>query len=246
MRTPTAAIVIIGSEVLSAKVEDENGPYAARRLRAEGVELTAIATIPDSLAMVEETVARERARVDWVFTSGGIGPTHDDLTLAGVARALGRPLVRHPRLVENIERWHARRGVAPLEAALRMADVPEGTVLSGDLAHPVLVVENVVVLPGVPSFFRAQLDRFVTTLTAPPFRLACLFLSLPEDVFAEALDRIAREHADVGVGSYPRFDDTDHLVKITFEAKDARRVEAALASFLEALPAGSVVRREGP
>jgi molybdenum cofactor synthesis domain-containing protein len=246
MRTPTAALIVVGNEVLSAKVHDENGPYAARGLHQRGVQLEAILTLPDRLDVLVEALRRERRRVDWVLTSGGVGPTHDDVTLPAVAHALGLPLERHPALAENIRRWHVRHGAEPPEVALRMADVPRGTRLVGDPGFPALVVENVVMLPGVPQFFRMQFDRFAEVFDAAPFRLVNLFVSLPEDSFAAALDRVAQDHADVDIGSYPRFDEADHRVKITFEGKDVARVEAALRAFMAALPDGAVVRCEGP
>ncbi|GEJ57482.1 competence/damage-inducible protein A [Anaeromyxobacter diazotrophicus] len=246
METLTAAVLVVGNEVLSAKRADQNGPYAIRVLRERGVRLEALLTLPDRLELIAEAVARERARVDWLFTAGGVGPTHDDVTLAAVAHALGRPLVRHERLVANIRRWHARHGGEPPEAALRMADVPEGTRLAGDPGFPVMAVENVVMLPGPPEFFRLQLDAFAAELASPPFRAASLFLALGEDHFAAALDGVARAHPDVDIGSYPRFDEADHRVEVTFEAKDAARVEVALRAFVAALPEGAVVRRHGP
>jgi molybdenum cofactor synthesis domain-containing protein len=246
VKTLTAAVLVVGNEVLSAKRADQNGPYAARALRARGVRLEALLTLPDRLELISEAVARERSRVDWLFTAGGVGPTHDDVTLPAVAHALARPLVRHERLVENIRRWHRRHGAAPPEAALRMADVPEGTRLVGDPAFPVMVVENVVMLPGPPEFFRAQLDAFTAGLESPPFHLTSMFLALGEDHFATALDLVARAYPDVDIGSYPRFDEADHRVEVTFEAKDAARVEEALRAFLAALPEGAVVRRSPP
>ncbi|HUK66191.1 MAG TPA: molybdopterin-binding protein [Anaeromyxobacteraceae bacterium] len=246
MKTPTAAVLIVGNEVLSAKVVDENGPYAARALHERGVSLVALLTLPDRLDVLEEALIRERARVDWLFTSGGVGPTHDDVTVLAVARALGRPLSRHPALADNIRAWHLRRGNEPPEAALRMADVPEGTRLAGDPLHPVMVVENVVMLPGPPKFFRAQLDAFVRDIEAPPYRLASLFLLLGEDSFAVPLEQVARAHPLVEIGSYPRFDEADHRVKVTFESKDAEQVTAAVDAFLSVLPEGALARREGP
>jgi molybdopterin-biosynthesis enzyme MoeA-like protein len=132
------------------------------------------------------------------------------------------------------------------EAALRMADVPEGTRLLGDPSFPTLAVENVVMLPGVPRFFRWQFDRIAPLLSAAPFQLANVFLSCDEDHVAAVLGRVAAEHPDVEVGSYPRFDDADHRVKVTVEAKDGERVEAAVRALLAALPAGVVVRTERP
>jgi len=247
MATPTAALIVVGNEVLSAKVRDENGPFAAEALRSRGVRLAAILTLPDELERIAEAVARERARVDWLFTSGGVGPTHDDVTLAAVARALGRPVVRDPALVEHIREVFLRHwGVEPREEALRMADVPEGTRRRGDPRHPILVVENVVMLPGVPDFFRAQFSRFAEDLLAPPFFLAEVFIDAFEDAIAALLDRLVREHPGVEVGSYPRFDGADHKVKVTLEAKERERVAAARDALLAALPPGRLVRTAGP
>jgi molybdenum cofactor synthesis domain-containing protein len=244
MRTPTAALLVVGSEVLSAKVRDENGPFAASHLRDLGVRLQAILTLPDERDRVAEAVARERKRADWLFTSGGVGPTHDDLTLAAVAQALGRPLVRHAGLAEHIQRAHRRWwGTDAPAAALRMADVPEGTRLAGDPDHPILAVENVVMLPGVPEFFRLQLARFARDLRSDPFHLAEIFVSVGEDRLAPILDRLAAAHAAVEIGSYPRFDGADHRVKITLESKDRTLVEAARAALVAALPAGALVRQ---
>jgi molybdenum cofactor synthesis domain-containing protein len=248
MPTPTAVLVVVGNEVLSAKVQDENGPWAARRFHELGVELLAIHTLPDRVEEIAEVVERVRRHADWVFTSGGVGPTHDDVTVPAVARALGRPVVRSPELVESVRAMHRRHhgGAEPPDAALRMADVPQGTRLLGDASFPTLVAENVVMLPGVPRFFRFQFEGVAHLLAAPPFRLACVYVCSDEDQIAPLLDRVAREHPAVEIGSYPRFDDADHRVKVTVEAKDAARVAAALAALLAALPPGAVVRIEGP
>jgi molybdenum cofactor synthesis domain-containing protein len=247
MRTPTAALIVVGNEVLSAKVRDENGYYAATRLREIGVRLTAILTIPDEVPVIARTVARERPAVDWLFTSGGVGPTHDDVTLAAVAQALGCPVVRHPGLVEHIRAAHRRWwGKEAPEAALRMADVPAVTRLLGDEAHPILAAENVVMLPGVPQFFRVQFERFTRDLVAPPFHLAEVFVSAPEDQIAPLLDRLAASHTGVEIGSYPRFDGADHRVKVTLESKVRARVEEALGELLAALPPGALVRTAWP
>jgi molybdenum cofactor synthesis domain-containing protein len=244
----TAALIVVGSEVLSAKVQDENGPWAAERLRALGVRLLAIHTVPDRVDDVVASVDALRRRVAWLFTSGGVGPTHDDVTVHAVAAALGRRVVRLEPLAEAIRALHRRHhaGAEAPAAALRMADVPEGTRLLGDAEFPTLAVENVVMLPGVPRFFRYQLERIAPLLAAEPFRLASVYLSVSEERLAPALDALALAHPLVEIGSYPRFDDTDHRVKVTVEAKDLALVEAALAALLAALPPDGVVRIEGP
>jgi molybdenum cofactor synthesis domain-containing protein len=248
MTTPTAVLLVVGNEVLSAKVEDANGPWLARRLRELGVQLLAIHTLPDELDEIAGTIDRERRRATWVFTSGGVGPTHDDVTVCAVARALGLPIARCGPLADAIRALHASRhgGEEAPEAALRMADVPEGTRLVGDAGYPTLVVENVVMLPGVPQFFRWQFERFAPTLASAPFRLASVYLSVGETEIAPILDGIARAHPQVAIGSYPRFDDADHRVRVTLESKDRSGVEAAVAALLAALPPGVVLRTEGP
>ncbi len=248
MQTPSAALLVIGNEVLSAKVTDANGPFVARRLRDLGIRLAAIHVIPDDVEEIAATLARARPRCTWVFTTGGVGPTHDDVTLGAVAQALGRPVIRHPRLVETLRAIHRRHhpGEEIPAEALRMADVPEGTRLEGSPDYPTLVVENVVMLPGVPEFCRFQFEQFAPSLAAPPFRLACVYVRLGEGPIAAVLDRIVREHPAVEIGSYPRFDGADHRVKLTVESKDEGRVIAARDALLAALPEGSVVRFEGP
>ncbi len=248
MYVPSATVLVIASEVLSAKIPDENGPWLARRLRELGVELSALLVLPDRSEAIVEAVSRERLRATWVFTSGGVGPTHDDLTVAAVAKALGRPLRRHPDLEAALRAMHRRhRGDAELPpAALRMADVPEGTQLAGDPAFPTLVVENVVMLPGVPQFLRWQFERIAATLAAGPFRLASVYLRAGEDEIAPLLSRVAAAHPGVAIGSYPRFDDADHRVRVTLESKDEGRVGAAVRALLGVLPPGAVVRTEEP
>jgi molybdenum cofactor synthesis domain-containing protein len=248
MAEPTAALVVVGSEVLSAKVEDENGPWLARRLRDLGVRLTAIDTVPDRAEDIVEAVRRLGPRVDWLFTSGGLGPTHDDVTVKAVGDALGRRVSRLGPLAEAIRALHRKHhgGADPPEVALRMADVPDGTRLLGDPGYPTLAVENVVMLPGVPRFFRWQLDAIAPLLRAAPYRLANVFVDAGEEEIAPALEMVVAAHPDVEIGSYPRFDPTDHRVKVTVEAKDDAAVRAALAALVAALPAGRVVRVEGP
>ena len=225
MRTPTAALLVVGNEVLSAKVRDENGPWLARRLRDLGVRLAAIHVLPDVVQEIADALERERRRVTWVFTSGGVGPTHDDVTVAAVAQALGRPISRCARLADAIRALHARHnaGEEAPEVALRMADVPEGTRLLGDASYPTLVAGNVVMLPGVPQFFRFQFDRIAHLLEAPPFRVANVFLSSEEGHIAPALDAVANAHPAVEIGSYPRFDaGADYRVLEAVRALPAR------------------------
>lgn len=248
MGAPTAAVLVIGNEVLSAKVRDENGPFLARRLRELGVQLLSIRTLPDRTDAIVEAVDAERRRATWVFTSGGVGPTHDDLTVPAVALALHRPLVVCEPMLEALRAMHQRHTGDPdlPEPARRMALLPEGTRLLGDPSFPTLAVENVVLLPGVPEFLRLQFEQLAPDLASPPFRLACVYVRLGEDRLAPLLDAVALAYPAVDIGSYPRFDAADHRVRVTLEAKDPREVEEALRALLASLPDGALVRTDGP
>jgi molybdenum cofactor synthesis domain-containing protein len=247
MRAPSASLVVVGNEVLSAKVVDENGPWLAERLHQLGIELRSIQTVRDREEEIVEAVLRERPRVGWIITSGGVGPTHDDVTVASVAVALGRRLVRDDRLVGIYRAIHRRiRSMELPEAGLRMADVPEGTELAGDPAFPTLVCDGVVMLPGVPKFLRYQFDGFAPAMGGERFHLACVFVSVVEDLIAPAVTAVAAAHPGAEIGSYPRFDEADHAVKLTVESRRLDQVLGALEALLAALPAGAVVRVERP
>jgi molybdenum cofactor synthesis domain-containing protein len=243
----TAAVVVVGSEVLSAKVEDANGPYLARRLRDLGVELTALHVVPDRMDAIVETLLAARRRADWVLTSGGVGPTHDDLTVPAVARALGLPIRRDERMANALREMHERHhpGAPFPEVALRMAELPEGTELLGDPEFPTLVISRVVMLPGVPSFLRHQFERIAHLFDGAPYHLACLYFRWGEDRLAVPLAAVAEAHPGVEVGSYPRFDPADHRVRVTVEGRDREAVRAAAAAVLALVSEEALVRTEG-
>ena len=142
MRDRTCALVVIGNEILSGKVQDSNAYFAACELRKLGVSLLRVAVIPDEIPIIAEEVAYCSARFDIVITSGGVGPTHDDLTMEGVAAAFKRKLILHPDL-ERLIRSHFSDRVN--SAGLKMAEVPEGPVLNeaGDIRFPTVQIENV-------------------------------------------------------------------------------------------------------
>ncbi|MFN7132496.1 MAG: competence/damage-inducible protein A [Myxococcales bacterium] len=239
----TAAAIIIGNEVLSGKVVEANGAYLIRVLREHGIELKRIVTVQDDIDAIVETIGALRFKVDLLITSGGLGPTHDDLTVRAVALALGRPVVVDEEMAEKVRRHYGPRFTPE---ALRLANAPQGAqfVKIPDVWMPVLTVENVVLLPGVPELFRLQLDAIAPQYASAPFHLRCVFLSESETAIAAALDRVALAFADVAIGSYPRFDTADHKVKITLEARAGERVEAALQALLGALPPSAIVRVE--
>ena len=144
---PTAAVVIIGNEILSGKFPDENGPFLITRLRALGVDLTRLVVIPDDVPVIAAEVHGASERQDFVFTTGGVGPTHDDVTMPAIAKAFDVPLVRDASLAAIIT---AKLGSDAPPAALRMADIPAGADLwwDGAVRFPLVVMRNVAIFPG--------------------------------------------------------------------------------------------------
>jgi molybdenum cofactor synthesis domain-containing protein len=239
----TAGIILIGNEILSGKIVDANASYLCRELRALGVEVRKISVIPDEVALIASEVGEQSRAFDVVFTSGGVGPTHDDVTIEGVARALGVAVVRDPRLVRVIEGFAKGR---LNEARLKMAEVPEGALLLAEdaLVFPAVVVRNIYVLPGVPEIFRQKFDALKERFRESPFHLRSVFVNMPEGTLADHLNELLRRHRDLLLGSYPEFFNTEYKVKVTLESKDRECVTRALDDFLDRLPPGAVVRVE--
>jgi len=240
---PTAAIGLIGDELLSGKVVDENAQLLIRDLRELGVALRRIVTLSDVVEEIAEVVRELSRRYTYVFTSGGVGPTHDDLTMEGISRAFGTKVVRHP-LLEEMLRAHYGPGIA--ERNLRMAEVPDGAHLVGPSEAseqnlwPVVAYENVYILPGVPQIFRrkwkAIRERFRTT----PFFLKSVYTTLDEGAMAHELDAIVARFPSVQVGSYPTLVAADYKVKVTIESKAEADVLSASEQLARAFGAGLV------
>ena len=237
----TAGIILIGNELLSGKIRDENAAYLCLELRALGVDVRRIVVIPDEVGLIAEEVAVFAKTFDVVFTSGGVGPTHDDVTIEGVARAMAVPVVRHPELVALLER-HYRDTLT--EAALRMAEIPAGAELitGGSLRFPTILMRNVYVLPGVPEIFRKKFDALRERFRDQPIFLKNVFVSVGEGSIADHLNALVREYPELLCGSYPELSNPEYKVKITLESRDLAFLDRALAELLKRLPADSVVR----
>jgi molybdenum cofactor synthesis domain-containing protein len=237
----TAAILLIGNEILSGKVTDANAAYLCRELRQLGVQVRRITVVPDEVDLIAAEVRAFAAEHDVVFTSGGVGPTHDDVTIEGVARALRVPVIREPRLVQLLERYS--RG--PLnEARLKMAEVPEGAELTadGEMVFPAIVVRNIYVLPGVPEIFRQKFEALKERFREAPFHLCCVYVSIGEGTLAAHLNAVLAGHPDLLLGSYPEFSNPEYKVKVTLESKDRGYLDGAVADLLARLPPDAVVR----
>lgn len=220
---PTAAAIVIGHEILTGKFRDENGPYLIDRLRALGCDLRRLATVEDDVGDIADEVRLCAGRYDFVFTSGGVGPTHDDVTLEGVARAFDVPLVQHEELVALMRRWEHPEN----PSTLRMANLPQGTelVAHARLAFPVLRVRNVWIFPGVPRLLREKFENVADRFAGQAVSVARVYTDEHESAIAERLAGVARRHPAVEIGSYPRFGEGAYKVILTLESRD----EAALA-----------------
>ena len=240
----TAGIAIIGDEILTGKFADENAAFLIGELRALGVELRRIVVIPDVLDDIAATVRELSDRFDHVFTSGGVGPTHDDVTMAGIAQGFGTRVVREPVLEAKVRAYWGDKLAAP---NLRLADVPEGAALvyGKDDVWPVVALGNVYILPGVPALFRRKFVDIRDRFRAVPMVVARAYLDAEEGQIAGDLDAVVAAYPAIRIGSYPRFSERDFRVLITFEGHAAADVAAALAMLLERL-GPRVVRHEPP
>lgn len=237
----TAGIVVIGNEVLSGKTQDINSHFFCAELRRLGVEVRKIATIQDEIALIGGEVAAFSARYDYVFTSGGVGPTHDDVTIEGIAHGFGLPVVRHP----DIERRMRQRfGGDVNEARLRMANVPKGAKLLATeaLFAPIINIRNVYIFPGIPSILQERFHAIKEMFRDAPYYLKNVYVRYGEGVIAEMLNGVLARFPHLLLGSYPVLDIAEYKVKVTLESKDSAYLDQALHSFLASLPEDAVHR----
>ncbi len=222
----TAGILIVGDEVLSGEVRDENGPWLIARLSGLGTRVVRMAVVPDREAAIVEELKRLRADADAVLVSGGIGPTHDDVTRQAVAAALGVPLTEHPDAVRRVEAWYAGQ-VTPAERA--MALLPKGArVLEGPKTKTLgFAVAGLYVLPGVPFLLRDLVDGAAADFAGPPLLREVIHTDLREGEIADDLTRIQASALDVAIGSYPTLGtDGRWRTRIVVRSEDAGRSAA--------------------
>jgi molybdenum cofactor synthesis domain-containing protein len=243
MREKTAAMIVIGNEILSGKVADTNAVFLARELRALGVSLERILVIPDDLDAIAAAIREYHPKYDVVFTSGGVGPTHDDVTIAGIARGLERPVVVHPEIEATIRELVGERVNA---AHLKMAEVPQGAeaIFEGDLKFPIVRVENVFVLPGIPEIFREKFLAMKSRFAVDPYFLRVVYTTATESSLAGFLDETLAAFPLLQLGSYPKLADPEYRVRVTLESKDEQYVNRALEHLVSRLPPGMIVRTE--
>jgi len=250
---PTAAVLLIGNELLSGKVQDANLVVLARDLRALGVRLTRVVMVEDVREVIRDEVRALASTHDWLVTSGGVGPTHDDVTLAAVAEAFGVGLERREEIASLLRGFYGARCT---EGHLCMADLPVGTELlseadgpEGDVVEvggkklpwPAFLVRNVFCLPGIPQVFQMKLGAIrarLRRLGASAFVSRGVLTDMDEGNLKPLLDAVVAQHPEVEIGSYPAWIGAPYRTKLTFDGRDAARVDAALEAFVATLPAG--------
>jgi molybdenum cofactor synthesis domain-containing protein len=241
----TAAALIIGNEILSGKVDEANLGVLARALRGVGILLSRVVMVSDDVDVIAREVTTLSAGHDWLFTSGGVGPTHDDVTIDAVARAFGVTVLSDPTLEAMIRAHYEARGTVAGAAHLRMARVPEGAALETlpDVPWPTVRVQNTWVMPGVPEAFRMKIPVVVARLRgASAFVSRAVYTKMDEGDLKPLLDRVVDSFPDVEVGSYPKWNEPTYRTKLTFDGLDAIRVEAARDAFVASLPGGEPQR----
>jgi molybdopterin-biosynthesis enzyme MoeA-like protein len=241
----SAAALIIGNEILTGKVAEQNIFVLARELFALGIELRRVVVCSDDIPIIVRDLNELRNAHDVVVTSGGVGPTHDDVTIKAVARAFDVPIVRAP-LYENMLREHYQERLTDMH--LRMADVPEGARLltTQELRWPTICMGNVYVFPGVPEIFKAKVGILREDLKGTSrFFSRAVYVSLDEPALALLLDELSAAHTDVSIGSYLFWGQgSDYRTKLTVDGRTQAAVERCFAAMLAGIEQQHVVRTE--
>ena len=226
--TPTAAILIIGNEILSGRTKDINLPWLGEQLSAMGIQLNEGRVVRDDEAAIIEAVNLLRGRNNYVFTTGGIGPTHDDITSASIAKAFDIPLHRHPDALATLLAYYKQEDIN--EARLKMADVPMGAMLVDNpvSAAPGYRIENVYVFAGVPRIMQAMFDNIRHELKGgAPIKSRVITVYLTEGTLAAGLTEIQNAMPRVDIGSYPMIRDGKLGTSLVIRSNEEQPLEQA-------------------
>lgn len=232
----TAALVVIGDEILSGRTHDKNIAQVAAWLQVQGIRLAEVRVVPDVTAKIVAAVTALKAENDYLFTTGGIGPTHDDITVDAVAQALGLPVVVHPQARAILERYYADKGGLN-EGRLRMARVPEGAELIPNRMSgaPGIRLGNLFLMAGVPHITAGMLDALTGQLEGgAPLLSETLGGFIPESEVAGLLRDTEKAHPQCQIGSYPFFKEGRVGANFVVRSTEA----AALADCIRALSEG--------
>jgi FAD synthetase len=238
--TKTAGIIIIGNEILSGKVRDENSHFLSSELRTLGIDVKRVSVIPDEIETIGKEAVQFSKSYDYVFTSGGVGPTHDDVTIEAVAAGFDVPLVRNEKIRDILlERYHKE----PNAAVMKMTEIPEGSlvVFRENMRFPVVSFRNIFIFPGIPEYFRNKFSAIKEQFRSNAFHLKRIFLDSHETEIAELLNSVVSAHNGVVFGSYPILGEADYRIIITAESKFEESLNKAVDELLQKLPADMII-----
>ncbi|KAM9623320.1 FAD synthase isoform 1-T1 [Morphnus guianensis] len=246
----TAGIIVIGDEILKGQTQDTNSFFMCRRLRALGVRVARISVVPDEVDAIAGEVAAFAARFTYVLTSGGIGPTHDDVTFEAVARAFGERVTPHPELVALVHKFFGKTDAQCPE--MKLARVPESSYLNygtdrctgGTFKYPLVSVRNVYIFPGIPALMERALDGLTHLFRSEQtrFHTRTIYVAADEILITPVLDQAdATFQGRVSLGSYPDWANNYYRVKLTLDSESEQDLEEAYHFLIEKLPPGVVV-----
>ncbi|MCU0855304.1 MAG: competence/damage-inducible protein A [Rhodobacteraceae bacterium] len=239
MPNPTAAILVIGDEILSGRTQDTNSTYLAGELTRHGIDLREMRVVADVEEDIVEAIRALSDRYDHLFTSGGIGPTHDDITADAVGRAFGVPVEVRADARALLQAHYDRQGLELNAARLRMARIPEGAALIDNpiSAAPGFTIGNVHVMAGVPTIFQAMVASVLPRLTGgAPLLSQSLRINRGEGDIAGPLRELAARHPELSFGSYPFIQNGIYGANIVVRGADGAAVSAAIDALAQLFP----------
>ncbi|MEL6291892.1 MAG: molybdopterin-binding protein [Pseudomonadota bacterium] len=236
----TAAILVIGDEILSGRTKDQNIGYIAEHCTKIGIQIAEVRIVPDDPAEIVAAVNVLRQKFTYVFTTGGIGPTHDDITADCIAEALGVTIDVDPRAEALLRPYFERRGIEITDARMRMARIPAGATLIDNSVSiaPGFMIENVITMAGVPKIMQVMLDAVTPNLkTGRKMHARAIDLRHPEGTVAGLFGEHQRAYPDIAMGSYPTFRDNKPMVQLVLRGLDEAELDQATDTLREKLVA---------
>ena len=236
MANPTAAMLVIGDEILSGRTRDSNTHYLANELTRHGIRMAEARVVADDTPAIVAAVNALRAAYDHVFTSGGIGPTHDDITADAIAAAFGVAITHRADAMALLQAHYDRSGLPFNDARQRMARIPDGASLIENPVStaPGFTLGNVHVMAGVPRIFEAMVASVMPTLTGgDPLLSQSLRVNRGEGEIAGPFGALAAEYPDLSMGSYPFIHNGAHGTNLVIRGTDAAQIDAAMTRLAE-------------
>lgn len=234
----TAAALAIGDELLSGRTRDKNIGHLANALTQQGIDLREVRIVPDEATEIVEALNALRAKYTHVFTSGGIGPTHDDITADAIGLAFNVPVNHDPAAMKILQEHYGKRNMEFTTARKRMARIPQGATLIDNPVSkaPGFQIANVFVMAGVPAVFNAMLENVLATLEGGTLMQSeTIVCSLGEGTIGDGLGEIQKAHPETSIGSYPKFDGKTFSTHIVIRSRNSEMIREAAASIRELL-----------